>query len=236
MTVTAAASVMPATVVTLPPGDQLPSASTSSATSSSATTSGSNSTLTEGDFLTLLTTQLENQDPLNPQSPSDLAAELAQFSTASGVQSLNTTVGTSSGLQAASLVGQNVAVPGNALVLGSKGTAPGVYSLSAAASDVGLTITNSAGSVVANVDLGAMGAGNQSFTWNGLNASGTALPAGNYSYTINATPVAGGATVTATPFAVVPVTSVVLGGQSGPILDLGGGLSPVALSAVQEVF
>jgi flagellar basal-body rod modification protein FlgD len=89
---------------------------------------------------------------------------------------------------------------------------------------------------VANVDLGAMGAGNQSFTWNGLNASGTVLPAGNYSYTINATPVAGGATVTATPFAVVPVTSVVLGGQSGPILDLGGGLSPVALSAVQEVF
>jgi hypothetical protein len=34
----------------------------------------------------------------------------------------------------------------------------------------------------------------------------------------------------------VPVTSVVLGGQSGPMLDLGGGLAPVALSAVQEVF
>src|SRR5580704_18098799 len=99
MTVTAAASVMPATVVTLPPGDQLPSASTSSATSSSATTSGSNSTLTEGDFLTLLTTQLENQDPLNPQSPSDLAAELAQFSTASGVQTLSTQFGSTSGMQ-----------------------------------------------------------------------------------------------------------------------------------------
>src|SRR5580704_9130206 len=112
---TVAASVMPASVVSLPSGTQLPTASSTSAASASTGASGLGSSLTESDFLTLLTTQLENQDPLNPQSPSDLAAELAQFSTASGVQSLNTTVGTSSGLQAAGLVGQNVAVPGNAL-------------------------------------------------------------------------------------------------------------------------
>lgn len=225
---TVAASVMPATVTNLPKGTQLPGATSSV----SAATSGG--TLTESDFLTLLTTQLENQDPLNPQNPSDFAAELAQFSTASGVQTLNTTLGAGSGVQATSLVGKNVAVSGNALLL-ANGSALGAFNLSGAASDVKVTITNASGSVVDVVDLGAMGAGNQNFAWNGQSLTGAAA-SGTYSYTINATSASSANTVTATPFSVVPVTSVVMGGTSGPSLDLGGGLAPVALSAVQEVF
>lgn len=226
------ASVMAASVTTLPAGTQLPAATANS----KASVSGANSTLTEANFLTLLTTQLENQDPLNPQSPSDLAAELAQFSTASGVQDLNTTVGTGSGLQAANLVGKNVAVPGNTLILGSSGTAQGALNLSAAAGDVSLTVSNSSGSVVGFSDLGAMTAGTQNFTWNGKGLDGSALPAGDYTYTLKATAVAGGSTPTATAYAVVPVNSVTLGGSNGTTLDVGGGLSPVALSAVQQVF
>jgi flagellar basal-body rod modification protein FlgD len=231
---TVAASVMPVSVVSLPSGTQLPS--TSATSSAAAGASGLGSSLTESDFLTLLTTQLENQDPLNPQSPSDLAAELAQFSTASGVQSLNTQFGATGGVQAAGLVGQNVAVAGNTLILGSNNTGQGAFSLSGAATDVTATIANSAGSVVAQIDLGPMAAGNQTFTWNGKTANGTALAAGNYQYAINATPATSGATVTPTTYAVVPVTSVVLGGQSGPMLNLGGGLAPVSLTSVQEVF
>jgi flagellar basal-body rod modification protein FlgD len=230
---TAAASMMPASVTTLPTGTQLPSVAS---TKTSSTASSPSSTLTEADFLTLLTTQLENQDPLNPQNPSDLAAELAQFSTASGVQTLNTTVADTGGVQAAGLVGKNVAVSGNTLILGSNGSAPGAFNLSAAAKDVSVTITNAAGGIVDVVDLGAMNAGNQNFTWNGKGTDGAAQTAGTYSYSINATAASTAATVTATPFAVVPVTSVVLGGQNGPVLDLGGGMSPVALSAVQQVY
>jgi len=230
---TVAASMMPASVVSLPPGTQLASASTAAATSAAT---GVGTTLTESDFLTLLTTQLENQDPLNPQNPSDLAAELAQFSTASGVQSLNTQFNANSGMQAASLVGQNVAVSGNTMILGSNHTAPGAFSLSGAAKDVTVTIANSSGSVVAQLDLGPLAAGNQTFAWNGQNGSGTALPAGNYTYTVTPVSATAGTSVTATPYAVVPVTSVVLGGQNGPMLNLGGGLAPVALTAVQEVF
>ena len=228
-----AASVMPASVTTLPTGTQLPSVSS---TTSTAKVNGVNTTLSESDFLTLLTTQLENQDPLNPQNPSDLAAELAQFSTASGVQTLNTTVGDTTGVQAAGLVGKNVAVAGNTLILGSSGSAQGALNLSAAAKDVSVTVTNSSGSVVATVDLGAMSSGTQNFSWNGQGTDGTALAAGNYTYTINATSAVSGTTVTATPYSVVPVTSVGMGGQNGPTLDLGGGMSSVALSAVQEVF
>jgi flagellar basal-body rod modification protein FlgD len=223
------ASVMPATVTTLPTGSQLPSATSSA----SSATSG---TLTEANFLTLLTTQLENQDPLNPQSPSDFAAELAQFSTASGVNTLNQTIGEGGGVQAAGLIGKNVAVSGNALILGSGGTAQGAFNLSANASDVKVTITNSSGSVVNTIDLGAMSSGNQNFSWNGQSSGGTAEAAGTYSYSINATSASSANTVTATPYSVVPVTSVVMGGTNGTTLDLGGGMAPVALSAVQEVF
>jgi len=223
---------VPATATSLPTGTQLPSA----VSGSTSAANGVNSTLTEADFLTLLTTQLENQDPLNPQSPSDLAAELAQFSTASGVQTLNTTVGSNAGVQAAGLVGQNVAVSGNTLILGSNGSAQGAFNLSAAAKDVTVTVSNSSGSVVATLDLGAMSAGNQNFAWNGKGTDGSAESAGNYTYAITATAASSGGKVTATPYAVVPVTSVVIGGQSGPTLNLGGGMSPVALSAVQEVF
>ena len=174
-----AASTMPATVTTLPAGTQLPSAAAKQA----ATTAG---TLSESDFLTLLTTQLENQDPLNPQNPSDFAAELAQFSTASGVQTLNQTLGAGGGVQAAGLIGKNVAVSGNALVLGSGGTAPGAFSLSAAASDVKVTVTDPSGKLVNIIDLGAMGAGYQNFSWNGQAAGGGAAPAGTYAYAVSA--------------------------------------------------
>lgn len=227
---TVAASMMAANVVNLPAGTQLRSAQ------SSAPATGLASSLTENDFLTLLTTQLQHQDPLNPQNPSDFAAELAQFSTASGVANLSSAFGAGAAMQAAGLVGKNVAVSGNALVLGSSGSAAGAFNLSSAAKDVAVTIANAAGNVVATVDLGPLGAGNQNFTWDGKAADGSTLPTGSYSYAVKPTPASSGAKVTATPYAVVPVTSVVLGGASGPTLDLGGGLSPVPLSAVQQVF
>ncbi|HVH78852.1 MAG TPA: FlgD immunoglobulin-like domain containing protein [Stellaceae bacterium] len=223
--------MLPATVTSLPTGTQINNNS-----SASANVGGANQTLTESDFLTLLTTQLENQNPLNPQNPSDFAAELAQFSTAAGVSTLNTSFGTDSGMQAAGLVGKNVAVSGNALVLGSGGSAQGAFKLSGAAADVKVTVTNSSGSVVNVIDLGPMGAGNQSFTWNGQSLGGTAATAGTYSYSINATASSGSTTPTVTSYSVVPVTSVVLGGTNGPTLNLGGGVAPVALSAVQQVF
>lgn len=219
---------IPATVTALTQGTQLPS--------SVQAANNPSSTLTQNNFLQLLTAQLEDQDPLNPVSPSDFAAELAQFSTATGVQNLNTTMTQSSGMTASGLIGHNVAVPGNALLLGQGGTATGAFSLSGAATDVKVAITNSSGSVVSVLDLGAMSAGNQNFTWNGQTIGGTALPAGTYSFNVVPSTAKGAATVQASTFAVVPVTAVVLGGTGGTTLDLGGGIAPVALTAVQQVF
>lgn len=225
---TGATSAMPATVTALPTLSQSPAAS-----------GGANQVLNQNDFLTLMTAQLKNQDPLDPMTGTEFAAELAQFSTAQGVQSLQTGLtglsNTVSGMQAAGLVGQNVAVAGNSLVLGTNGSATGALNLSAAANDVSVTITDGSGNTVTTLDLGAMAAGPNQFSWNGTAASGSQPASGTYHFSINAVG-ANGSTVSATPYAVAPVTAVALGGQSGPTLELGGGLAPVALSAVQQVF
>lgn len=221
---TSAASAMPATVTGLPSGTQLPT--NANGISSAA------QTLNEADFFQLLTAQLEHQDPLNPMSGDQFAAELAQFSTASGVQNLQANV---SGQQAVGMVGHNVAVSGNTLVLGQSGAATGAFNLSAAAKNVSVAVKDATGKTVASLNLGAMPAGTQTFSWNGAGANGSTLAPGNYGFSVTAAG-ANGAAVSATPYAVVPVTSVALGGQSGPVLDVGGGLAPVPLSAVQQVF
>jgi flagellar basal-body rod modification protein FlgD len=221
---TTAASAMPATATALPAGTQLPTNANG--------LSGTGQTLNENDFLQLLTAQLEHQDPLDPTSADVFASELAEFSTATGVQNL---AASSSGQQAIGLVGQNVAVSGNSLVLGASGGATGAFNLSSAASNVAVAITDPTGNTVASLNLGAMPAGTQKFSWSGAGAHGANLAPGTYNFTIRATG-AQGAAVAATPYAVVPVTGVGLGGQSGPMLDVGGGLAPVPLSAVQQVF
>jgi flagellar basal-body rod modification protein FlgD len=225
-----AASAMPATVSTMPTAN--PSAAVSSATSQMQT-------LTQNDFLSLLTAQLRHQDPLSPMSGAEFAAQLAQFATATGVQGLQTSLnslgGTMAGLQAAGLVGHSVAVPGNALALGASGAATGALNLSAAASSVKVTVSDANGRAVATLDLAAKGAGLQTFTWDGTAPDGTRLPPGNYSFKVTASGM-NGAAVTATPSAVAPVIAVTLGGQAEPMVNLGGGLEPVPLTAVQQIF
>ena len=217
-----AASAMPATVTSLPTGSQLPTG---------ASGVSGNQALTENNFFQLLTTQLENQDPLNPMTSDQFAAELAQFSTANGVQNLDASFGVT---QAVGLVGHNVAVSGNTLVLGQNGSATGAFNLASAANNVAVTITDPTGKAVATLNLGPTAAGVQTFSWNGKGSDGSTQPPGPYQFNVSALGPAG-TTVAALPYAVVPVTAVALGGQNGPLLDLGGGLAPVALSAVQQV-
>lgn len=224
-----AASAMPATVTAMP--TNTPSAAVASSTSQAQT-------LTQNDFLSLLTAQLQHQDPLNPMSGAEFAAQLAEFSTATGVQGLQaglTSLGaTMAGMQATGLVGHSVAVSGNTLVLGTSGASTGALNLSAAASSVKVTVSDANGRAVATLDLGAQGAGLQTFTWNGTGPDGTRLPSGNYSFKVAASGV-NGAAVTATPCEVAPVVAVTLGGPGGPKINLGGGLAPVPVTAVQQV-
>jgi flagellar basal-body rod modification protein FlgD len=75
--------------------------------SSSSTTANPNSTLTQADFLQLLVTQMTSQDPLNPESDTDFAAQLAQFST---LQESTAMAGNMATMQASALIGATVSV------------------------------------------------------------------------------------------------------------------------------
>jgi flagellar basal-body rod modification protein FlgD len=221
---TIAASAMPATLTVLPSGSQVPT--------NASDPSSSAQLLNENNFLQLLTAQLEHQDPLNPMTGDQFAAELAQFSTATGVQDLQTSL---AGQEAIGLVGHNVAVSGNTLLLAQGSTATGALNLSAPANNVVVGITNATGNLVASLNLGSMASGTQTFSWNGAGTNGAMLTPGTYSFKVTAV-AANGAAVPATPLAVVPVTGVALGGQGGSLLDLGAGFAPVPVTAVQQVF
>src|SRR5690606_35595208 len=81
---------------------------------------------TQDRFLTLLVTQLQNQDPLNPIDNAEVTSQIAQLSMVNGIQGLNNTLLALSGqmdmsqsLQAAGLIGKDVLYPGEKISLGS---------------------------------------------------------------------------------------------------------------------
>lgn len=214
--------------------------SSSSGTSGSAT-SGLGGLADVNTFYKLLVTQLTNQDPMNPLTNQDLSAQLAQFSTASGVQGMQQSMATltaqlaqTQGLQAANLVGQTVVFDSNSMSLGASGGSAGGFTLASAAQNVQVQVQNSAGQTVSTLQLGALPTGVQSFSWDGTDASGQAAPAGNYTFNVTATD-SSGQSVAAVPFGAGKVQSVYLNGSSGPSLQLQGQSGTVPLSSIQGV-
>ena len=160
--------------------------------SDASTTKASASEDMESRFLTLLMTQLKNQDPLNPTDANQMTAQLSQISTVSGIEKLNASMdkllesytGTQN-MQAAAMIGKTVLIAGNGLELGSDGALGGI-NLESAAETVTVTIKDASGNVVQTQELGAQGAGIMSFVWDGKSDKGEAMPAGDYSFSIKA--------------------------------------------------
>ncbi|PRC91828.1 flagellar hook assembly protein FlgD [Solimicrobium silvestre] len=215
-------SVSPALLSTMNPTS---SSSTSSSTNSTAaSSSGTESAATlQNNFMTMLITQMKNQDPLNPMDNAQVTSQMAQLSTVTGVSQLNTTLTSlmanfqsSQTMQAANLIGKSVVVPGNAVTLSSGAGQFGV-NLSSAATNVKATITNAAGAVVDTMNLGSMPSGVSAIPWNGTTTTGTTAPDGQYTFTLTAN---NGATpVTATGLSVGMVSSV-SAGASGAQLNI----------------
>ncbi len=125
----------------------------------------------EAQFLKLLTTQLQNQDPLNPMDNAQMTSQIAQINTVSGISQLNANVTALAGqftqmqaLQSVSLVGKDVVVPGNKLDV-ADGIAQGAFSLETPADAVKVDMVNSSGVVVGSMKLGPQTAGQHGFDW-----------------------------------------------------------------------
>ncbi|MDK9587452.1 flagellar hook assembly protein FlgD [Lelliottia wanjuensis] len=203
----------------------------SSAGSSSVT--GNNAADLQSSFLTLLVAQLKNQDPTNPMQNNELTTQLAQISTVSGIEKLNTTLGSVSGqidnsqsLQAASLIGHGVMIPGTTILAGTSGaegsstttTTPFGVELQQPADTVTATITNKDGVVVRTIDIGDLKAGVHTFTWDGSLTDGTMAPNGSYKVAISASN--GSTQLVAQPLQFALVQGVTRG-SDGNKLDLG---------------
>ena len=178
-------------------------------------------------FLKLLVTQLNNQDPLNPLDNAQLTSQLAQMSTVSGIEKLNSAFqsllaqsGSNQVLQSAGLIGRTVLVPGHELALQPGVDAPFAVDVTGAAETVKVTITNAAGEVVRNVDLGALPPGVKTLSWDGRADNGAPVAAGVY--TLNVGALGGGSVVAANALTYGKVSSVAQQGN-GVALDLGAG-------------
>ncbi|RKQ39084.1 flagellar hook assembly protein FlgD [Enterobacter sp. R1(2018)] len=198
--------------------------SSTSSTSSSSLTGSSASDL-QGSFLTLLVAQLKNQDPTNPMQNNELTTQLAQISTVSGIEKLNTTLGSVSGqltnnqqLQASTLINRGVMIPGSKILAGSEATTPFGVELQQAADKVTATITDSSGKVVRTIDIGGLSAGVHTFTWDGSMTDGTTAPDGAYNVAISAS--SGSTQLVAQPLNFALVNGVT-NSNGSTLLDLG---------------
>lgn len=156
-------------------------------TSSSTTTkTASAGAIGQADFLTLMTTQLKNQDPLKPLDSQQFLGQLAQFSTVQGIEEMQTAMGSMASvmesdqtLRAAALVGHDALVTASSISHTAGGSLDGEVT-AAAAGPVTLQVTDSNGNVVRTLQVDATGAGATDFHWDGLTDSGTAAGTGTY--------------------------------------------------------
>jgi flagellar basal-body rod modification protein FlgD len=216
------------------------SSAANATTASSATGVAANSSADIGDrFLTLLVTQLKNQDPMNPMDNAQMTSQLAQISTVTGISKLNDTVsglsaalGSNQYVQAAGLVGHSVLVPGNKLPL-ADGKARGGFELAQDADSVVVSVHDASGAVISEIPIKDQTAGMHSFNWDGTTSSGAKADDRNpYTFTVSAS--AGGNAFKPDPYMLGNVDGVILGDKGNTQLQLGR-LGRVDLSQVKDI-
>jgi flagellar basal-body rod modification protein FlgD len=176
------------------------------------------------EFLQLLTTQLQNQDPLNPMDTNQFTQQLVEFAGVEQQMKTNDTLSTLVSLQqsaqttqALQLVGATVVVNGSTAQLANN---QATWSLNATQpATATITIASSTGQTAYSGTV-AVNSGSQTFTWNGRGNDGTMWPAGNYTLTATATS-ASGQTTAITTQVQGTVNSVDLT-QTPPVLSIGG--------------
>ena len=175
------------------------------------------------DFLSMLMTQLQNQDPTSPMDANQFTSELVQF--ASVQQQIDTNAAMTqliqlgqSGqvLQSASIVGHKVALNSSSIVLQSG--AGGLNFTAPATGPVAIGIYGSNGAQLYSTTVNAT-QGSNSWTWNGQASDGTQLPDG--SYTVQVAAAGTGGTATSVPFTVLGTVTGINQGSNGLTLQLG---------------
>jgi flagellar basal-body rod modification protein FlgD len=212
----------------------------SSTSNTTRDTSGLGKTeMDQSDFLTLMTAQLKNQDPFEPVDNTQMVAQMAQFSSLSGITEMGSTLkaiaaklGNTSLGDALGYVGKTVLTEGSIAYPRESGGIAGAVALAKDATDVNVTISDADGKPLKTITLGKQAAGAVAFDWDGKLENGEA--AGPGPYTVKVAALNAGAKVDAAPLVWAPVSTVSLGADGKPALTLPG-IGQISLDAVWQV-
>lgn len=221
-------SLSSASTTTLASNPLISSQSGSSSSSTSTSTGLNQLDYNFNEFLTLFTTQLQNQDPTNPMDTSQMTNQLAMFSEVEQTAGVNSRLDkilaaqtTSTLSSAVGYMGHGVQATGDQVAL-TNGSATIDYNMPSSATSATITVTDSSGNTVTTLS-GGSSAGNQSVTWNGTDSSGNTVSDGAYTIAVTANN-GTGPTVTPTTYTTGKVTGVETSNGS-TMLNLGNGIT-----------
>jgi flagellar basal-body rod modification protein FlgD len=219
-----------------------------------------NQRLTQEDFMELMMAQMKHQDPMKPMENGEFISQMAQFSSVEGLKEIKDSFKTladalhsSQALQASSMVGRQVLIPGDKTSLPENGVLTGAVNVPQGAEKVIVKVFDQKGQMVHSVDLGQQSPGVAQFKWDGTISKdqqaepgvGQTLEEGSETpmadkaaagrYTLRAEIMTGSETVAADTLVVDKVESVSLSGANqGVTLNLSNSGS-TGLSQVQEI-
>ncbi len=144
--------------------------------------------LGQAEFLELMIAQLKNQDPFKAMDPSQFLGQLAQFGTVSGIAEIKEAFGTLSDamrssqvLDGATMVGREVLVPSDEVMLQAEGSVRGAIDVPTGTNALQVNIRDANGVLVRRMTM-PTASGLQEFSWDGLADNGTRAAAGEYTF------------------------------------------------------
>jgi len=167
------------------------------ASKGSSDSAGKNDKMGQNQFLQLLVTQMQNQDPINPMDSKEFASQLAQFNSVEQLVNVNKGLESLAQSQkvmraeftnsmASSLTGKKVRALSNKIHLQAGKDASIDYDLNNPASEVQIVIRDSSGSEIRRKTIDGAAAGENTWTWDGKSNDGIEVPDGKYSVEIKA--------------------------------------------------
>lgn len=208
-------------------------------TSSSTKKDKTDDIMGKEDFLTLLVAQLKNQDPLNPDDPTEFTAQLAQFSSLEQLTNINESLenmavsnANSDRFATLQTIGKNVIYQDSSFSYNGEDGAQLGYKLDGEASAVTMSIKRN-GATIKTLDGTELSKGNHILNWDGLTESGAVAERGEYTISVSVQ-TADGTSIAASPLIQSEVTGVDLTGEFGGKLETQAGV--VAFSSILGVY
>ncbi len=207
---------------------------------SATTDSSSSSELGQEDFLKLMTVQLQNQDPFKPMEDGQFIAQMAQFSTASGIGELQesfsefaSSINGNQILEYSNLIDREVTIDSDVGYFDGSDELNASIDIPTSLSNLSVRVYAENGALIDSVELGPQSAGQVEFEWDGTDSNGAEMPAGRYR--VSAETLYAGETRALDTSVIAKVESVSLGvGGRPPNLNLVG-IGQVSTTAISQI-